>query len=150
MKQDRIIGFETAFKKSVKHNIDFAIIAPNTLEEVQKSDIDLKSKAFIDFHIAIRPNTPVVLFDIENTIEAGSPVWNIDKDKKLYHLPESTYPYLDEFVLETAFLLTQNIVIHILNKSKVHSGIFGVLAEIRKETGLTVLGLYDENTETEV
>ena len=108
IKPDRITHFEVAFRKSQKHGVKFNIIAPNTLEELDKARINLKSQLFIDFHIAISPNVPVVLFEINSPQEVGSPVWNINLNgSRLYHIPPKSYSYLDEFVNETEFLISQ-------------------------------------------
>lgn len=150
MKKDRISRFDIAICKSEKHDVQFGIIAPELMTDVDESDITIKTQALIDFHIAIKPNVPVVLFDIENTREVGSPIWNIDSETRLYHIPEESYPHLDEFVQETAFLVTQDILTKLFDKQKLFSSIFSALPIIREEQGLVVLGLYHENTETQV
>lgn len=155
MRQDRITGFDVAFRKSEKHKIKFGIVYPDSIIDIEDAEIDelqVKIKAFLDFHIAIKPNdASVILFDIDSRIDIGSPIWNIDlKGKRLYHLPERLYGNLDELVQETPFIASHNILIDIINNQKTFASIFNILPTIYTNRGLIALGLYNENPETEV
>jgi len=143
MKNDRISRFDMAVCASERHKTEFAVIAPAEMKDEDPTDITLKINAFIDFHLAIKPNVPVVLFDINNIDEAGTPVYNIDLDGgALYHLPESTYPYLDEFVKDTPFLVSKELLTNVLENNKVNASIFDALTDVRAQHGLVVLGMH--------
>ena len=145
---DRITSFEIAMCKHDLHDIKFAVIAPGKMKCVDASKMAIMSEAFIDFNIGITPNVPVVMFEILSPHLAGSPVFNVDfLNKRLYHLPPRSYQYLEDIVSESAFLVSQELVVEIFNMDRVYGSIFHVVSGVREKSGLVALGYYDHASE---
>ena len=143
MRPERILRFEIAFCTSQRHKTQCVVVPPNEIQEADPDDIALKIEAFINFHLAIKPNVPVILFDIEDISDVGTAVYQIDLDGwTLYHLPERSYPFLQEFITETPYLISKELVSYLIEADKVEESIFASLQQIRNEKGLVILGLH--------
>lgn len=146
---EHIDSFDISLYKSELHRLDFAIVYPESITE--ETDVDTikarnafannRIKQFIDFHIAIKPNVAVVLFSISQFALPGSPVFNLDNTgKALYHIPKKLYRYLEDMVVESPFLVSNSLLIHIIEQQKLHKSVFASLDTFHQENGLIVLG----------
>ena len=142
MRPDTLDGFEIAIYHAERSKLKFAAVAPSTLSEVNETDLHYKIKAYREFHLAIKPDNSVALFEINEFAETGSPVLSLDgKGKKLYHIPLSLYPRLDEIIKEELFIVSDSLLKQIIENGNTHESIYVALTKEHKENGLTVLGL---------
>ena len=147
--KDRIDSFDVSLYKSALHDLEFAVIYPNSIANetdnnvIEKRNLFVESriKQFIDFHIAIRPRVATVLFSISEHANVGSPVFNLaDKENKLYNIPKSMYPYLEEIVVESPFVVSNTLLTHVIENKQIHKSVFTSLPDYYQENGLVVLG----------
>ncbi len=132
--------------RSERYFVDFAIVSP---EPVSMADPELQQfmEAFISFHLAIKPNVPVILFEIESLVGVGSRVFGGNEGCQfpIYHLPPDAYNKLENIVQETYYCVAQTFLNHVIGCDRLNNSIFSDLAGIRQELGLVVLGVYRED-----
>lgn len=143
----RLTRFDIAVCHHQRDRLKFAIVSPTQLDSTDPSEIEKKTQAFMDFHHAINPRTPVILFQLENLIEVGSPLYHCEDGSTLYHLPRMTYTFIDELIKETEFLLSYSLLSKIVNANKVYDSIFTILEKEWDDTGLLVIGRYTHETQ---
>lgn len=156
MKADRISRFDIAVCASELHNLKFAIAVPEALSEIPEAELEAKQaelkakqQMFIDFHLAHRPLTPVIIFELAETHNVGSPLYNNIDGSKIYHLPPECYPQLEEIVADSAFVLSQSLLKEIVDKNRLDTSIFTSLEKYWAD-GLLVLGWDNAIEETEI
>lgn len=145
MRKDRHSCFSMIVGVSELHKIKYVgVNSAMAMDTEVQANINNKIRIFTDFHISIVPNVPVILFELEDiNSDVGSPVFNLDLEgRALYHLPDWTYPYLEDIVKDAPFIISYELLRFFIEKNKVHASIFSELEGIREELGLVVLGLH--------
>ena len=147
MRKDSISSFSIEICRSTLHKLDFAIIVPPgiVLEIEKKSRL---AQAYIDYDLAIKPNVPVVIFQLETLLDVGSKLYGGNVNcPKIYHLPPRMYTDLEEIVAEGAFCVSESYLEYVIKSKCLNRSIFGLLEQTRQELGLNVIGIQHELTE---
>ena len=144
MREERIQQLQISILATERAKLKFGIIAIGQLGEIPQSDVDRKVRAYIQFHIAIAPDVPVIMFEINGYADTGSPVFS-NEACTLFHLPPYLYPRLDEIVADKAFLVSEELLKEIINNRQAYNSIFEILAKKHQETGLVAIGIPGES-----
>ena len=149
MRADNISSFQIDVCKSELYKIEFALVYPPGVEYSQAA-IDTLVNGCINYYLAIRPNVPIVLFQISTLHGVGSKVYGGSTNcPPIYHLPPRIYQHLEDIVSESVFLVSQSYLEHVIKSNCLNMSIFSVLGETRQEIGLNVLGIYGDVDETD-
>lgn len=153
MRDIKLDKFEICVIKERRSKLEFALVAPASLSDVtpegmsrKQQEIARKIVAYIDFNLAIKPNNGVVLFQIHALAETGSPLFTLQGGQKLYHIPLSLYPELDEIVEESIFIVPLDLLTRIVEKGNMYKSIYECLTEEHNQNGLTVISIYGEDS----
>ena len=141
MRQDKISQFQIQICNSALHKLDFALVyPPNQL--VSPTTNDILTTAFISYHLAIKPNVPVVLFQLASLHDVGTKVYGGNVNcPEIYHLPPRLYPELEDVVAEGVFCVSQSYLEQVIRSKCLNKSIFSGLDGVRQELGLNVLGV---------
>lgn len=142
MRKDRISQFQISVCKSELHELEFALVFPPDTNDPIDTQEQL-CDAFIKYHLAIKPNCPVVLFQLETLLNVGSPLYQ-GTCPTIYHLPPSCYDSIEGFIHEGVFCVSQSYLIHVIEAGKLNHSLFSLLEPTRQELGLNVLGILHE------
>lgn len=146
MKENRIQSFDIKICLSQRQQLRFCVVRP-TDQVPSETDIDTKIGIFIDYHLAIRPQVPVILFELENLINVGAPLYK-HQDITVYHVPPANYRTLEESIEATDFLVSHTLLKKIIEGDKIYASILDSLDTIYAEDGLNVLGFHNESEKT--
>jgi len=145
MKENRITTFDIKICLSQRHQLKFCVVSPNEFQHDAAFGIAQKIKIFTDYHLAIRPQVPVILFELETLANVGAPLYKRDPETNVYHLPPDLYPMLEESLKETEFLVSYTLLKKIIEADKVYTSILDTLETVYENDGLNVLGVHYEN-----
>ena len=138
MRADKIERFSVEICKSTLHQQVFGLVYPPVYDE---GIADRMTDAYIQYHLAIKPNVPVVLFSLESLVGVGSRVF-VNENDTIYHLPPRMYSNLEDVVAEDIFIVSESYLSHVIKSGRLHKSIFASLHEARQSDGLNVLGIY--------
>ena len=143
MRTDKISQFQIQICNSVLHKLDFALVyPPNQLVSPSTNDILITS--YINYHLAIKPNVPVVLFQLASLHDIGSKVYGGSEGcPEIFHLPPRIYTELEDVVAEGMFCVSQTYLEHVIRAKCVNKSIFALLEPTRQELGLNVIGIHE-------
>ena len=148
MRENRITTFDIKICLAQRQNLKFCVVSPGDFGDGDSLDIAQKIGIFTAYHLAIRPEVPVILFELESLVNTGSPLYKHDERTRVYHLPPNLYPTLEENLKETEFLLSHTLLKNIIETDKVYSSILDCLSAVHETDGLNVLGVFNETKET--
>ena len=148
MKENRITSFDIKICFSQRHNLKFCVIAPNGFEHEDVARISDNIDIFINYNLAIRPNVPVILFELENKMNCGAKLYK-HQGLSIYHLPPMRYATLEESIKESFFIISDALLIKLID-GKFHTSIIDFLPDIQASTGLNVLGYMNETEKSEI
>ena len=147
MRIDKISQFQITVCNSALHKLDFALVYPPNFQ-VSPTTTEMLTKAYINYHLAIKPNVPVALFQLESLDNAGSRVYGGSKGcPEIYHLPPRIYNELEDIVAEGTFIVSETYLEMVIRAKCLNKSIFGLLHGTRQEIGLNVLGVYGGDTD---
>ena len=142
MRPDNITNFQVEFYRSTLYQQQFAIVTEPNEEPPDINLIEELKSAYIKYHLAIKPNVPVIIFYLESAAGVGCKIFGgTPETPVLYHIPPRSYEKLDVMVKEAPFCVSQSYVEHALRSNHLHRSIFGLLPATQKEVGLNVLGI---------
>ena len=149
MRTDKISQFQIQICNSALHKLDFVLVyPPNQL--VSPTTNDILTISYISYHLAIKPEVPVVLFQLVSLHDVGTKVYGGSKGcPEIYHLPPRIYDNLEDVVGDDVFIVSENYLEMVIRAKCLNKSIFGLLHEARQEVGLNVLGIYGNTDETE-
>ena len=155
MRTDKISSFRMEVCQSSLQKLEFAIVYPsrgilNDLAGTQKiSDIKtILERSYINYHLAIKPEVPVVLFQLVSLHDVGTKVYGGSEGcPEIYHLPPRIYDNLEDVVRDDAFIVSENYLEMVIRAKCLNKSIFGLLHKARQEVGLNVLGICHAATE---
>lgn len=151
MKKERIDDFEIRISRSNRFKLDYAVVCPKRFSDEDGVEIDGLARTFINVHLAIVPNVPVLLFQIDPDAEVGSPIYNLNTEgSQVHHIPPRCYAYLDEIAVEAPYIVSLSVVSRILERNRANKSIFDGWEEERSEHGLFLLGVHYAIQEAEV
>ena len=134
--KDNIERFNLQICSEKRHYRQFCVVSPSPNVS---ENVELKIDMFLKYHLAFRPDVPVVLFELEDLHNVGSPLYRY-QDIVLYHLPPTVYELLDDSVKETDFIISHKLMVKLIETNKVYTSIFQCLLEVQQNDGLNVLG----------
>ena len=141
MKENRITAFDIKICLSQRQQLKFCVVSPNEFQHDAAAGLAAKIKIFTDYHLAIRPNVPVILFELETPANIGAPLYKPDEKTTVYHVPPDEYPTLEESLKETDFLISYTLLKKIIEADKVYTSLLDSLGAFYEENGLNVLGV---------
>ena len=148
MRQEKISRFHIEVCNSSLHKLDFALVYPPGSEILSPVRPQLIN-AYVNYHLAIKPKVPVIIFQLSTLIGVGSKIYGGQPNcPPIYHLPPHTYNDLEDIVLDDIFCVSQIYLEHVLNTKCLNKSIFGLLEETRQKFGLNVIGIENADTQT--
>ena len=139
MKENGIISFDIKICFSRRHNLSFSIVSPNGFEYEDKNNIAEKMSIFINYNIAIRPNVPVVLLELEDNIDAGAKLYN-HQNTGIYHIPPQNYMLLEKSIKDTSFVVSEEFLKYILETENINNSLTKSFDRLQISRGLNILG----------
>ena len=125
------------------HKLEFAAIMDG---ETTEADLQSAINAYIDFHLAIRPNVNVIIFFIDAYTPTGTRLYKKrDTTPELYHIPPSRYDEIGDHVIPNLFVVSTSLLVKCIETKQLTRNIFEWIEEHQKEHGLIVLGIHSEN-----
>lgn len=146
MKYYGFTAFEIKVCQVRRPTLKFCTISPDTLSQTYAEHLKEKERVFVNYHLAFRPNVPVVLFELDNIDITGSPVFKDVSGRPTYHLPPMLYDQLEDIIKESEFIISYELFKNLIDSDKVYDTILKCLADTYNEIGLNVLGTYYETT----
>ena len=144
MRTDKISSFKIDVVQSSLHKLEFAYVyPPGTSCDVATTEKLMN--AYINYHLAIKPNVPIVLFQLASSLhDIGSKVYGGSEGcPEIYHLPPRIYTELEDVVAEGMFCVSQTYLEHVIRTKCVNKSIFALLEPTRQELGLNVIGIHE-------
>ena len=145
--KNNIIGFDVTVAKCEIPPLKYCIVKPSIGYEDDRDRINRISEIFKNYHLAIKPNIPVILFELEDNADVGSILYRYVDGHELYHIPESKYKSLEDIVSNKPFWATHDILLHIIGNDNAFGSIFSFIPEYWMEQGLNVVGLVNNSKE---
>lgn len=146
MRSRKFDAFEISIMKERRSKQEFAVVAPSKLSDADAADVERKIRAYLDFHLAIKPNNAVILFQIQALAETGSPLFTLPGGQKLYHIPVSLYGDLENIVARSVFIVSHSLLGGIIDASGAYRVDASMLDEVHQSEGLTIIGLHGVKT----
>jgi hypothetical protein len=147
MRTDKILQFQIQICNSVLHRLDFALVyPPNQL--VSPTTNDILTVSYVNYHLSIKPNVPVVIFQLESLHNVGTKIYGGSEGcPDIFHLPPRIYNNgLEDVVAEGVFCVSQSYLEYVIRAKCLNKSIFSTLWQVRQELGLNVIGIENAHT----
>jgi len=141
MKQN-INAFNIKCCRHQLRKLDFALVSEN--ESIPAADYALAVNAYINFHLAIRPDVNLILFFIDADTPTGARLYAENKTTPaIYHIPPKLYAEIDHYINPELFVVSTPLLTSAIEKGRLHRNICETLEAEHSENGLIVLGIQD-------
>lgn len=139
---NQINAFNIKCCRHRQRKLDFALVSEN--ESIPAADYALAVNAYINFHLAIRPDVNVIIFLIEPDAPTGARLYaENETTPAIYHIPPKLYTEIDHYINPELFVVSTPLLADAIEKGRLHRTIFEALQAHHDEKGFIVLGIYN-------